>query len=236
MKQKRSNTSSAVRQQRAAKVQAADDPQTALYRLLNYFPTPPYGARVGAEILKELCPDAVSVLEPACGEGHMAVPLAEYFPDVRASDIHAHGFGGVADFLGRDYEPDSVDLVVTNPPFDKAEEFLARGLEVARFGVALLCRIAFLEGMGRFEKLYRGPHPLTLCAVFTERVAMELGNWDPDGDSATCYAWFFFIKGRAPMPIRGIPPGTKERLSKREDVLRFAKLAPAPLLDFATTS
>lgn len=230
---KPANTSAAVRQQKAPAVVAADDPQAALYRALNYFPTPPWAARAGAEILLRLDPGAKSVWEPACGEGHMAVPLLEYFPAmVLATDIHDHGYGTVHDFLMTDPPHGTdVDWIFTNPPFNKAEEFLEKGLRVARRGVALLCRIAFLESGPRYRVLYEGPNRLTLCAVFCDRVPMVLGQWDPEASSAACYAWFFFHKGAPALPVTGIPPGTRDRLHRAEDVRRFAKMAPAPLFD-----
>lgn len=232
---KPANASAAVRQQKAPASVVTDDPQAALYRALNYFPTPPWAARAGAEILRQMDPDARVIWEPACGEGHMAYALNEYFTTVHASDIHRHGYGDVVDFLMAGDAPGPVDWVVTNPPFDRAEEFLAQGLRRARRGVALLCRIAFLEGGGRYPVLYQGPNRLTLCAVFSERVSMTLGVWDPDASAAACYAWFFFHKGSPALPVTGIPPGTEARLHRAEDVRRFAKIAPAPLFDLPET-
>jgi hypothetical protein len=40
-----------------------------------------------------------SVWEPACGEGHMAKVLKEYFGRLDASDIYPYGYGEVLDFL-----------------------------------------------------------------------------------------------------------------------------------------
>ena len=230
---KRTNKSSAVKQQRAAKVQEADTPEQARNRLLNFYPTPPWGARAGAEILRDIDPEARVIWEPACGEGHMAEPLKEYFPSVIATDIHDHGYGQVLDFLLLKEPPFEVDWLVTNPPFDHAATFLRQGLAFARRGVALLCRIAFLEGGDRYPDLYLGENPLTFCCPFIERLPMQLGVWDPEGSSAACYAWFFFQKGAAPGPVRPIPPGTAGRLHRREDVLRFCKPSPAPLFETA---
>lgn len=179
-----------------------------------------------------LDPHARTIWEPACGQGHMAEPLSEFFPVVLASDIYDHGFGSVVDFL----DPRALPLgwqypewVVTNPPFDHAEEFVRRGLEVASKGVAVLCRIAFLEGGERYDLLARAYTPLTLCCVFSERVSMCLGVWDPKASLPSCYAWFFFQKAATPMPIKWFPPGTEARLHRREDVIRFGKKTPAPL-------
>lgn len=231
---KRVNKSAAVRQQKAAKVQETDTPEQALFRALNYFPTPPWGARAGCEVLRDFDPAAASFWEPACGEGHMAEALKEYFPTVYASDIHPHGYGDVHDFtLLQDCPYPQPDYVFTNPPFEHAAAFLAQGMRFARRGVALLLRVAFVEGTERFPLVWQGDSPMALCAPFVERLPMVLGTYDPEASSAVCMAWFIFRKGRGARPahIVPIPPGTKERLHRREDVLRFTKVAPAPLLD-----
>lgn len=227
---KATNKSGAVVQQKAAKVQETDTPEQALHRALNYFPTPPWGTRAGAEILMQIDPYLSAVWEPACGEGHMAETLKEYFPTVHATDIHAHGYGQVQDFLLDSTPPGPVDWCISNPPFEHAQAFIELGMQVARRGAAMLLRVAFLEGERRSAMLYDGPHRMTYCCPFVERLPMVLGCYDPEASSAVCMAWFIFDKqvtGRA--TINPIPPGTKARLHRREDVRRFAKMAEAPL-------
>src|SRR6185437_3036215 len=125
------------------------------------------------------------------------------------------------------------DWVVTNPPFLKAAEFVERGLEIARRGVAVLCRMAFLESAARYELLHGPKSRLAYVCPFIERVPMQLGSWDPELSSATAYAWFIFDKrqffgGR--WQGRAIPPGTKARLTRPDDVRRFARKPELPLL------
>lgn len=238
----------------AGQVVEGDNPHTALMRELNYFPTPPWAARAGGELVKALDPAAQTVWEPACGEGHMAGPLSEAFPIVRASDVHDHGFGQVHDFLTGSpnpwcadaLKPGAVDWVVTNPPFAKAEAFAIEGMKVARRGVALLCRLAFVESEGRYGLMTRK----AMTAPFSERVPMQLGSWDPDLSSATAYAWFFWMKPSAletsPFRVaiegawsmgctleRLIPPGTKARLAREADRVVYAGEAPSPQLQLA---
>ena len=211
-----------------------DDPLRALHRSLEYFPTPPWAARAGAELIRQLDPEASRIWEPACGEGHMAAALAEYFPQVFATDIHAHGFGGVLDFLDERAEGGDhieADWIVTNPPFPTAEHFLRVGMRRARRGVALLVRLQFLESVGRYPLLYGPSEILTLLSVFAERVPMTLGKWDPEATTATGYAWLFWMKDAAPIAPIGIPPGTKRRLTRPSDATRFGCRREAPLLE-----
>lgn len=206
-----------------------DDPVRRLHRKLNYFPTPPWAARAGAEIIKDLAPSLKTVWEPACGEGHMAHGLRDYF-DVVASDIHPFGYGAVHDFLSDDPLPfGRPDFIITNPPFGQAAEFVRRGLEVALGGVSVLCRTSFIETPGRF-KMFWGEHPLTVMAPFVERVSLQLGSWDPGLGAMTSYSWFNWFKGAQPLPLIPIPPGTKARLHKQSDVVKFAQAA-GPLFE-----
>jgi hypothetical protein len=68
---------------------------------------------------------------------------------------------------------------------------------------------------------------------------MQLGPWNPKLSSATAYSWFGFMhrhaRERAGIGehaiILPIPPGTRDRLWKQDDVRRFVKSVDAPLLD-----
>lgn len=217
---------------------------------LDYFPTPPWAARAGAEIVRALDPAARSVWEPACGGGHMALPLMEYFRNVVFSDVHDHGgalspLQHIGDFLDPDFGTEvQADWIITNPPFVHGAAFAAEGLMRARRGVALLLRTAFVESAKRYPLMAA----LTLHAPFSERVPMVKGRWDPEASSATAYSWFVWMRAdavdespahdaiRASAEIgahleRLIPPGTKARLWRREDVARFAAGSAAPLLE-----
>lgn len=229
--------SRAVMERRAPNVVEADDAKTALYRKLEFFPTPPWAARAGAELVRQIDPQARDVWEPAAGEGHMAEPLRQYFAKVRPSDIHDYGRGySVTDFL-LDDGPPVTDWLITNPPFRLGAEFIIHGLARARRGVAILARTAFLEGAERYHAIYCPPYPMTQFSPFCERVGMSLGGWDAETSTATSYAWFFFAKTAAAAKraeVVHIPPGTKFRLTRADDVAKFGAkkpVAPAPLLD-----
>lgn len=237
---------------RAGAAVEGDDPHTALLRELNYFPTPPWAARAGGELIRRLDPDARSGWDPACGEGHAALPLEAYFVDgVWRTDVHPYeGPGGptfLGDFPAGDFDGGpcpAVDWVITNPPFAKAEAFVRQGLKVARRGVAMLCRLAFIESVGRYGLMQR----LALHAPFSERVPMQLGSWDPDLSSATAYSWFLWLQPGAIeiSPLRAaiagawsadavltslIPPGTCARLTRPDDRVRYAGEAPCSQME-----
>lgn len=201
---------------------------------LDYFPTPPWAARAGAELIKRIDPEGRTCWEPAAGGGHMAHGLRDYFEQVTESDIQDYGRQIlVGDFLAGDVSG-QFDWIVTNPPFNLAAPFVRTAWERARRGVAMLCRLSFLEGVGRYKLLYQDC-PIYAVAPFAERVPMVKGRWDPQASTATAYAWFLW---RKPMPafvpptaaVMPIAPGAKERLTRRSDLERFVA-SSAPLLE-----
>lgn len=242
------NTSTAVMQRRRLKGDSLD-----------YFPTPPFATRALCEFLQSIGEPlgTLSCWEPACGEMHMARPLAECFASVRASDVQAYGpipAGGAAghdllDFamLGA-FEP-PVDWVITNPPFRLAEAFIATGLKVARRGVAMLVRSAFLEAEVR-GPLWRETPP-DFVLQFQGRVVMlkdrlvRRGSVDPFADvpgtkasSATAYCWLVWLGGE----VGGFVADTRlrwidrcmERLERAGDYPDYssgAQLAPGGMFD-----
>lgn len=159
---------------------------------LDDFPTPPWATRALCEFLGREHTEDKTCWEPACGEGHMARPLTEYFEYVRASDIHDYGGKGchVDDFL-MPYEWPSFDWIITNPPFRLAEKFVLIALQRATIGVAMLVRTAFLESIGRYERLFSTHRP-TWILQFTERVPMLKGRLERDASTATAYCWIIW--------------------------------------------
>lgn len=166
------NRSPAVMSQRTEAIDSLDD-----------FPTQRWATRaLLTTIFAGTDLKSLSCWEPTCGRGFMAHTLAERFGSVRSSDIHPYGYGDVLDFL--EVAPTSTDprdfphWIVTNPPFRLAEEFARRALSLARVGTAMLVRTGFIEGAGRYRRLFE-IHPPKLVAQFVERVPILRGRVDP---------------------------------------------------------
>ena len=201
------NTSHAVMAQRREARDAPDD-----------FPTPPWATRAlcehildrPASLRGKLC------LEPACGAGHMARVLQEYFDTVQMSDAFDYGCGSKRDFLTHPFQPRSVDWIITNPPFRLAEQFVLRSLTIAKEGVAILARTVFLESIGRYRNLFEHAPP-TKFAQFTERVPMLRGRLDRRATTATGYAWLVWELDAATEPqLMWIPP-CRRQLERDDD-------------------
>lgn len=194
---------------------------------LDFFPTPPWATRALLDcVIRDACGIA---WEPAAGAGHMAEVLRERFEVVHASDVFDYGRGyAVGSFVGagpdRAAPPQRADWIVTNPPFNLALEFAERAIEDARRGVALLVRSTWAEGGARYARLFRD-RPPAIVAQFAERVPMVKGRWDPKASTATGYAWFVWDRAASlagPTAFFWIPPGCRQRLTRPDDVARFA--------------
>lgn len=161
------------------------------------FPTPPWATRALLEYILEDKSQlsSQSCLEPACGAGHMSRALKEYFAEVHSSDAYDYGYGEVKDFISAPFEVNSVDWVITNPPFRLSEAFFEKALPIARIGVALLARTVFIESVGRYRNIFERTPP-TKFAQFTERVPMVKGRLDRKATTATGYAWLVWEKQR----------------------------------------
>lgn len=207
---------------------------------LDYFPTPPFATRALCEfLLSQGFPlSDQSCREPACGEMHMVKPLAEYFRNVTGSDVHQYDAHPIIDFPLEHRNLERCDWVITNPPFRLAAEFIDAGLSVARVGVAMLLRGAFLEGQDRYATLF-GPNPPSFVLQFVERVAMlegrlaRIGSTDPFAEkpgtkvsTATSYCWFVWIEGQSDTRLRWIAP-CRKRLERDGDYPDYSAASAA---------
>ena len=181
------------------------------------YPTPPWATRAFlTHVLPQNLGDSVC-WEPAANRGWMVGPLSERFKTVIASDFIDYGVGfPVVDFLSG-ATPGRVDWIITNPPFNRAEAFAQRALDVASGGVALLARSAWAEGKGRYASLF-SVRPPTLIAQYVERVPIVRGRVDRKAVSAMPYSWFVWQREHAGTPTRftWIPPCRKE-MEREED-------------------
>lgn len=152
-----------------------------------------------------------SILEPACGEGHISKVLKLYYPNnvVISTDIvqrkdkfNCDVVGGI-DFLTYDFGR-KFDNIITNPPFNLAQEFIERALELSNDKVIMFAKIQLLEGNKR-KKMFESS-PLKYVYVFTKRVnplrnGEELDENGKPWSSTMCFAWFVFEHNYKGEPI-----------------------------------
>jgi len=176
----------------------------------DFYPTPEWGTKA----LMDYVTFDGNILEPCCGDGAMSQVLGERY-SVISSDKYDRGYGEVKDFF--DYPYLSCNNIVTNPPFNIAENVLSHALGVATHKIALLLRLSFLESQRRYEKFFKSVYtqPCTVL-VFSERLSMYPKGYPVKGGGTTSYAWFVWDRHKliqAPK-LEWIRPGFKDERIK----------------------
>ncbi len=186
------------------------------WRRQELYPTPPWATRALARVvLPRLGIHEMGVVyDPCAGLGHMSDVLA-LEPSVRgvvASDLYDYAASsdpecvilrGVDATKSADMDAvravsghAGIDWVVTNPPFGLADKILSAAWGLPKRGVALLVRNSWLESQRRYRDIFER-YPPTLVAVFSERVPMCGGGYDPKMSTAACYVWAIWLTDTA---------------------------------------
>ncbi len=151
------------------------------------------------------------IWECACGNGAMSRVLEETGCSVPSSDLYDRGHGDAGiDFLTVTRQADNI---ITNPPYNSAEGFVANGVKLARRKFALLLRLAFLEGAKRARTIFAECPPSRVW-VFSERITFYPIGVEVKGTGTTAYAWFVWDKD-APngTELHWLKPGYRKRYS-----------------------
>lgn len=149
------------------------------------------------------------IWESACGDGAMSRVLEETGCSVRNTDLFERGFGESGhDFLAATCKAENI---VTNPPYNCAEGFVANGVKLAERKFALLLRLAFLEGGNRANTIFSRVPPARVW-VFSERITFYMKGATQGGSGTTAYAWFVWDK-EAPSgtELKWFKPGYKKQ-------------------------
>jgi hypothetical protein len=171
----------------------------------DFYPTPPWATLA----LVEHEQFDGTIWEPACGDGAMSEVLAGTGCEIISTDLFDRGYG----LPGEDFLESrrTADNVVTNPPYNSAEAFLEKALRSTTHKVALLLRLAFLEGGNRYRTIFRERPPARVW-VFSERITFYPKGMERKGSGTTAYAWFVWDKAaNGTTQLRWIPPGYKRR-------------------------
>lgn len=153
----------------------------------DFFPTPSWATHA----LMDVEPFVGDIWECACGDGAMSEVLQSTGNRVVSSDLVDRGYGeGEVDFLHTNRRASNI---VTNPPYNAAEGFVRAGIHAADRKLALLLRLAFLEGANRQRTIFTESPPSRVW-VFSERITFYPAGAVQKGSGTTAYAWFVWDK------------------------------------------
>ena len=158
----------------------------------DYYATEPIAVKL---LLNQECFDQ-NIWECASGENHIANVLKEYGYNVRTSDIVKWTpTTEQKDFL-KNRKKWNGDII-TNPPFSHAEEFIHKALSLVGNGhkVAMFLRLQFLEGINRYEKLFKENPPKTVYVASRRIKCGKDGDFKSSMSSIMCLAWYVWEKG-----------------------------------------
>lgn len=173
--------------------------QRAERRENDHYVTPDWAIRRFLERYKPAIGEGVRILDPCAAKGELITAAKPFFPQAlfAACEINpafeaelAEVTSGAA-LIGNFLENVEVlrqldiDFVLTNPPYNQAEEFIRASLELGgSIEVAMLLRVNFLAGRGRRDFL-AGLKP----SVF---VLPNRPSFTGGGGDMTEYGWFVF--------------------------------------------
>ncbi len=135
------------------------------------------------------------IYEPACGQGHIGKVLEEYGYKVKATDICYRGYGEEREIDFFTVTDNKIDIV-TNLPYFCADKFIQHALEISdpTVKIAMLFRLAFLEGQKRYELFKK--YPPKRVYVFAKRLSCaKNGKFEKHKSSAIAFAWFLWEVG-----------------------------------------
>lgn len=144
-----------------------------------------------------------SIYDPACGGGNIPERCIAQDYDAYGSDIVDRGYGSAdCDFLITSTVHDNI---LTNPPFNLAQRFVEHALTLTTGKVAIVQRLAFLEGKARSK--FFAETPLARVWVHSSRQSMPPGGSGQEAKGGSvAYAWFVWDHNHTGSPKLGWLP------------------------------
>lgn len=165
----------------------------------DFYPTPIELCKVAVRKLDLYVPH-ITILDPGAGNGVWGKAIREVYPefsitiggveirDVGKPDSYTNWYNNI-DFLT--WNPNyKYDLIVGNPPYKYAEEFLDKSFELLKDNgqILFLYRLTFLESLGRYKKYFSGTLAPEKVYVSTRRISFS-GNKKSSSDAYALFYW-----------------------------------------------
>lgn len=160
----------------------------------DFYRTDPIAAECLLQLMRDEFDGVQRIWECACGDGALAKVFTAHGYRVVATDLIDRGYGVPdIDFLQVD-KPPAVDAIITNPPFNRAEDFVRQALRFTQDGgyVCMFLRTLFLEGKAR-KKLF-DENPPKYVFVSSARINCAKPSFTGNS-SAMSFSWFVWQKG-----------------------------------------
>lgn len=139
------------------------------------------------------------VVDPACGWGTIVISARQAGIEAAGYDIIDRGWDSI--MTGTDFLTSSItyDNIVTNPPFDRMQEFVMHAVVRSRYKTAIVFPVARLPAAHWLECL-----PLARVYHLTPRPSMPPGKYIAAGNKPAGgrvdYCWLVFEHGHRGSP------------------------------------
>lgn len=174
-------------------------------RELDFYPTPPEATHA---LMRFLTMHGVVrrdslVWEPACGSGAMSDVIQQYVDEeVRSSDWRTTGYGeGGVDFLQAAWD---CDAIITNPPFNLAEDFIRHARKQAPV-VAMLLKSQYWHASKRLQLFNEGPPSWVLPLTWRPDFLFEQRVQGAKGAPTMEVLWTVWVDGDFDTKYRLLP-------------------------------
>ena len=162
----------------------------------DFYQTPYPMTEALAGLLKsQNVPQGTQILDPCVGHGAILDVLREAFPQAWGFDKYVEYESPKQDFLTFNGD---VEMIVTNPPFNLATEFIEHAMTVTKTAWFLL-PLDYLCSRGRYERVYHNPNfHCSTIRVFSRSPTMKQEKVKTMSDSESgkmSYAWYCFARG-----------------------------------------
>ena len=157
----------------------------------DFYPTPESATR--AMLAHIHIPEDVTILEPSCGDGAISKILEETHT-VISRDLENHGYGEIGqDFLKTTDWPEGRFWIITNPPYNIANDYVRKCLASPAERVILLLKWDYSggsksrEGILNIGKIQR-------VLLMKERVSFWPKGKERKGSPSYYSAWYIWDK------------------------------------------
>lgn len=202
-----------------------------------------FTAAIYDELSLRLPPEPLRILEPAAGTGRMVKVIREMFPNSKLMATDLNGFEGEpgVDFLKATPTP-TYDLIITNPPFSYAQEFIDQALRFRRKPESIVAMVLRLNFLGAIKRAAWFRQRMPDVYVTPKRPKFVPKGTEGRKHNDSCeYAWFlwqepFEVSSRLSLlhtenagPMFGFSPEDRAILAaKVEERRRAARSAVIP--------
>lgn len=135
------------------------------------------------------------ILDPGAGGGNWGKAIKEVYPDSKLIGVEIDKQFSITDDYDVWFTEDilensySAGLVIGNPPFSLAEEFINKGFDILPEGgiMVYLLRVSYLNSQRRYKNLWKVTPPIEV--IISSRRPSFTGNRHTDDTDYALYIW-----------------------------------------------